>query len=278
MGRKDIRDAPVENINAEQGENDKRGVNLSYWMLVCSWALCRGTHLHQHKDRRPCQSWHTILQPPQGSELIEKPSWVSRAAVPRPWTADPQTLRWGLQLWNSAQWTRAKAQCVVYACIELGLFESRAMTAEGEACVRHVCFAFSPWAQLCALSFSQNTGTQQTPSPLAPPSSNPSARAGGPPVHIVKEILSVLRYAVQSGLCYAYALDLERRVKLEVIWTTAEWSALLTGYSLHSTAPNPRQAVNVVPFRELSMVSMPEGVLQGFRFTHRIQAFVMLQA
>lgn len=42
------------------------------------------------------------------------------------------------------------------------------MTAEGEACVRHVCFAFTPLAQLCALSFfpeHRNTADALRPTP-----------------------------------------------------------------------------------------------------------------
>lgn len=78
-----------------------------------------------------------------------------------------------LSQWTEWKWAKGRGtvQCV---CVCRGgswgggrIFESRAMTAEGEACVRHVCFAFTPLAQLCALSFSQNTGTQQTPSRFA---------------------------------------------------------------------------------------------------------------
>lgn len=128
---------------------------------------------------------------------------------------------------------RGTVQCVCWGGWGGGLgriFESRAMTAEGEACVRHVCFAFTPWAQLCALSFSQNTGTQQTPSRLAL-CPTPQQEQRGPHVHISKEIFLVLRYVLYSQ-DYAYALDLYQRVKLDVIWTTTGWCAPLTGYSL----------------------------------------------
>lgn len=90
------------------------------------------------------------------------------------------------------------------------------MTAEREACVRHVCFAFTPRAQLCALSFSQNTGTQQTPSLLAL-RPTPQSERWGVRVHICKEtLLSFVLYSPS----YAYVLDLGRRVKLDVIWAT----------------------------------------------------------
>lgn len=79
--------------------------------------------------------------------------------------------------------------------------------------------------------FSQNTGTQQTPSRFAL-RPTPQLEHRGPHVCICKKTLSVLRYALYSK-DYAYALDLGRRVKLDVIWRTLGWSALLTGYSLH---------------------------------------------
>lgn len=78
------------------------------------------------------------------------------------------------------------------------------MTAEREACVRHVCFAFTPLAQLCALSFSQNTGTQQTPSWLAfhP---EPQPERGGPHVH---KRFSFRIFTQEYYEDYAYLLDL----------------------------------------------------------------------
>lgn len=139
--------------------------------------------------------------------LIKTPSWVGPCGC----ASDPAALsRWTIVVEVSE---RGEAQCNVYVCVEVGreeegedLFESRAMTAEREACVRHVCFAFTPRAQLCALSFSQNTGTQQTPSRLAlRPTPQPEHR--GPHIHIREGTLSVLRYALNSQ-DYAHVFDL----------------------------------------------------------------------
>lgn len=90
-----------------------------------------------------------------------------------------------------------------------------------------------------------------------------SQSTGGPRVHICTETLSVSRYVLCSSVS-ACVLDLDQSVKLDAIWTTSGWSALLTGYNpyFHYLA---RRTANVVPFRELAMVALPGGVLLRYQ-------------
>lgn len=54
------------------------------------------------------------------------------------------------------------------------------MTAEGEACVRHVCFAFTPFgAAVCTVLFPEHRNTADVL--VVRPPSSPQVAAQGPP-------------------------------------------------------------------------------------------------
>lgn len=75
------------------------------------------------------------------------------------------------------------------------------MTAEGEACVRHVCFAFTPLVQLCALSFfPEHRNTADALRPTL------SQSTGAPRPHFAKETLSVLSPSLMiTHVCWIWA-------------------------------------------------------------------------
>lgn len=63
------------------------------------------------------------------------------------------------------------------------IFESRAMTAEGEACVRHVCFAFTPFgAAVCTVLFPEHRNTADVL--MVRPPSSPQSQPRAPHVYI----------------------------------------------------------------------------------------------
>lgn len=80
------------------------------------------------------------------------------------------------------------------------------MTAEGEACVRHVCFAFTPLVQLCALSFFPEH--RNTADALRPTLSH---SAGAPTSTFAKETLSFLSSSFAfTRVCWIWAAEKTR--------------------------------------------------------------------
>lgn len=89
------------------------------------------------------------------------------------------------------------------------IFESRAMTAEGEACVRHVCFAFTPFgAAVCTVLFPEHGNTADVL--MVHPPSSPWAAAQGPLCPYLLEMFRFQYFAVL--ICWGWAEEFNSRI------------------------------------------------------------------
>lgn len=170
---------------------------MSTWASRCQRICAHWSHqqsiLNRLEDKQACLSWHTILQPPHGSVLIKNTSWFGCVTGPQALraraAAEPGQ--------SGSEWVCVCA-CVCVHARRGGLiggkriFESRAMTAEGEACVRHVCFAFTPFgAAVCTVLFPEHGNTADVL--MVHPPSSPWAAAQGP---LCPYLLEMFRFQI----------------------------------------------------------------------------------
>lgn len=116
-------------------------------------------------------------------------------------------------------------------------------------------------AAVCTVLFPEHRNTADAL--MARPLSNPSARAEGAPCSLFQgDPPSFEIRTVRSGLCTCLGFGPESNTGCNLDYHRVMCSADRIQPATHFSYL-PRRTVNVVPFRELAMVALPEGVLQG---------------